>query len=165
MNRLHNLLLRNVMYQFKRQYGQMPVDLYKYHGSDVDLKTGKERLSKDLHRFKRGIVIPARLSRNVVQTVSKVAAARDFIYGGTYDRRTRVFILERRDVEKGLEIGLDDWLVYRGRKYEIKHFDEFEFDTIWVIIGHAIQGEVPEQIFQERIDQRWTTLTGDFNVS
>jgi hypothetical protein len=40
----------------------------------------------------------------------------------------------------------DDWLVYDGRKYEIKQFEMAEFDSAYVITGKAVLGDVPEQI-------------------
>ena len=63
-----------------------------------------------------------------------------------------MFIVDRRDVPdldlKSFEPTMDDWIVYKGLKYQIKHFNEFEFDSAWVFTGKAVLGDVPEQIFQ-----------------
>jgi len=138
-------MIRSVIYNLKRQYGG-PIDIYNFLGSTVDLKTGVSTSEKELSQIKRAVILPARAMRNFVQSISKISADKQFVYGGTYDRRTRMFLVDRLDAPD-LDLTIDDWIVYDGKKYEIKHFDEFEFNSLWVIVGHAIVGDVPEQIF------------------
>lgn len=160
-NRQHNYMIRQVIYNLKRQYGG-PIDIYNFLGSAVDLKTGAATTNKELTQITRAIILPARAMRNFVQSISKISADKQFVYGGTYDRRIRMFLIDRLDA-KDLDLTIDDWIVYDGKKYEIKHFDEFEFGTLWVVIGQSVVGDVPEQIFplsgEDRLD--FQEVSGD----
>ena len=153
-NRSHNYMIKSVIYGLKRQYGGA-VDIYNFLGSTVDLKTGVSTNSKTLTQIKRAVVLPARAMRNFIQSISKISADKGFVYGGTYDRRIRMFLIDRLDAPD-LDLTIDDWIVYDGKKYEIKHFDEFEFGSLWVVIGHAVVGDLPEQIFPVNVTDRFT---------
>lgn len=147
-------MIKQVIYNLKRQYGA-ELDIYKFLGSTVDLKTGIASNDKELTQIDRAVILPARAMRNFVQSISKISADKQFVYGGTYDRRIRMFLIDRLDAPD-LDLTTDDWIVYDGKKYEIKHFDEFEFGSLWVVVGHAVVGDVPEQIFPVSGEDRLT---------
>lgn len=140
----------------KRQYGGT-FDLYRRGpGGDVNHLTGKVVVDKSVITIKRGIILPAKVIREATQNISVISANKAFVFGGTYDSSTRMFIVDRRDVPdldlKEFDPTPDDWIVYRGRKYEIKDFQEFEFDSAWVFTAKAVLGDIPEQIFQLAAD-------------
>lgn len=155
-NRYLPRIILNTLYMLKRQYGGT-FDLYR-RGSDgsVDHLTGDVVVDKSVITIKRGIILPAKVIREAVQNISVISANKAFVFGGTYDSATRMFIVDRRDIPelnlKDFDPTPDDWLVYKGRKYEIKDFQEFEFDSAWVFTAKAILGDVPEQIFQLAAD-------------
>lgn len=99
----------------------------------------------------RAIILPARVTREVVQSISQISANKAFVYGGSFDSRTRTFIIDRRDCP-GLILKDDDWLVFDGRKYEIKAIQEFEYDTAWVVTARHQVGDINEQIFLCGVD-------------
>jgi hypothetical protein len=155
-NRFLNQRMKHTLYSLKRQYGGC-FDFYRRGSAGTtDHKTGVVTVDKTVVNITRGIVLPAKVAREAVQTLSIISANKAFVYGGTYDSNTRMFIVDRRDVPnldlKAFDPTLDDWIVYNGRKYEIKDFQEFEFDSAWVFTGRAVLGDVPEQIFQVRAD-------------
>jgi hypothetical protein len=96
----------------------------------------------------RCIVLPVKIQREVVQSISQISANKAFVYGGTYDAGTRMFIIDARDLATDYEIVNDDWLVYEGRRYDIKSITEFEQHTGWVVVGKEVRGVRPEQIFK-----------------
>jgi hypothetical protein len=69
-----------------------------------------------------------------------------FVYGGTYDAGTRMFIVDTRDVPKDFEFTNDDWIVYNNRRYDIKTIEEFEQRTAWTIVAKEVAGVRPEQV-------------------
>jgi hypothetical protein len=103
--------------------------------------------TKTVTRVDRAIVLPVRISRDVVQSISLISANKEFVTGGGYDSGTREFIVDRRDTPTLPALTEDDWLVYRDRKYQIKNFQEFEFEAGWIITAKELVGEVPEQIY------------------
>jgi hypothetical protein len=130
----------------KRQYGDGPVSFYQNLGSDVDLKTGRKTVQRSVTVVDRVISLPATLSREVVRSISLISAEKSFVQGGFYDATQRTFILDRRDAP-GLVIREDDWIVYRGKRYEIMRIKDFDLDAGYVITARHLGGEVPEQIF------------------
>jgi hypothetical protein len=47
---------------------------------------------------------------------------------------------------------MDDWLVYDGRRYEIKSISEFEQHAAWIIVGKEVKGVRPEQIIHMKAE-------------
>ena len=90
-------------------------------------------------------MLPSNTNRDVKQNLSMISANKAFVSGGTYDKSTRMFIVDRVDAPN-LDLNESDYIIYRNKRYEIKDFQEFEFDSAWVITGTAIEGETPRQI-------------------
>ncbi|MHC4301980.1 MAG: hypothetical protein ACYS7Y_32355 [Planctomycetota bacterium] len=144
-NRYLNGRIRATLYALKRQYGGS-LTVYKKGTQDTDYDTGVKEINKDATFVRRAIILPAKVMREANQSISVISANKGFVYGGTFDSSTRMFIIDRRDVPVLPELTEDDWIVYDGRKYEIKQFEMAEFDAAYVITGRAILGDVPEQI-------------------
>lgn len=74
-----------------------------------------------------------------------ISANKAFVAGGTYDKSARTFIVDREDAPD-LDLTLSDYIIYENKRYEVKEFQEFEFDSAWVIAGQAVEGEIPRQV-------------------
>lgn len=156
VNRNLNRRISNILYMLKRQYGGC-FDFYRRGPSGTtNYLTGEVVVDKEVFNINRGIILPAKIMREATQNISIISANKAFVYGGTYDSSVRMFIVDRKDIPelnlKDFDPTPDDWLVYENRKYEIKSFQEFEFDSAWVFIGKAVLGDVPEQIFKRCAD-------------
>lgn len=146
-----NRQILNALYMLKRQYGGS-FDLYRRGSAgSTDHLTGVVIVDKSVININKGIILPTKVIREAVQNISVISANKSFVVGGSYDSSTRTFIIDRRDVPelnlKDFDPTPDDWIVYKGRKYEIKNFEEFEFDSAWVFTGKSVLGDIPEQIF------------------
>jgi hypothetical protein len=102
------------------------------------------------------IVLPVKIQREAVQSISVISANKSFVYGGTYDAGSRMFIIDSRDLPDDYEIVNDDWLVYNDRRYDIKDITEFEQHTGWIITGREVKGVRPEQIFKVSLESAMT---------
>jgi len=136
--------MRAVLYSLKREYGGR-IDLYKQGAVTSDARTGARTIERTVTPIDRAIILPADVARREIRGISLISANKTLVTGGGYDNSTRVFIIDRRDVP-GLSITKDDWIVFEGKKYEIHSFDDFEFDTCWIITAKALLGEIPQQI-------------------
>jgi hypothetical protein len=143
--------MKAALYSMKKQYGGGPLSIYTFNGSTTNVETGVKTINKTVTVVNKVIILPAKVSREVLQSISQISANKAFVYGGTFDSRMRSFIIERRDCPN-VVLKDDDWLVFDGLKYEIKSIQEFEFDTAWVVVGRQILGEVPEQIHPLAVD-------------
>ena len=144
-NRNLNRRILQLLYALKRQYGGS-IDIYKKGTQSTDYDSGTKTIEKEVYPIRRAIILPVKVLREAVQSISVISANKAFVVGATYDASTRMFIVDRRDEADLPELGEDDWIVYEGKKYEIQKFEMFEFDSAYVITGRAVHGDVPEQI-------------------
>jgi len=148
INRSLNQRIKAALYSLEKDYGGGPLHIYTLSAASVHAETGVKTIVKDVTVINRVIVLPAKISRDIVQSISQISANKAFVYGGSYDSRTRTFIIDRRKCPSISELKNDDWFVFNGRKYEIKDIQEFEFDTAWVVTARHQLGDVFEEIFR-----------------
>ena len=142
---------RKTLYSLKRQYGGR-VDIYKLATTATDYETGVKSYTRTMVTVPKCIILPVKVQREAVQSISIISANKSFVYGGSFDAGTRTFIVDARDLPDAYEIQNDDWFVYNGRRYDLKNISEFEQHTGWIMIGREVKGVRPEQIFHMRVD-------------
>lgn len=145
LNPILNQRSRQVLYALTREYGDGPLSIHTFGGSTVDLKTGVKSIQHSTTTLKRVIALPTMVKRDLVQTISMISANKQFVYGGTHDARERNFIIDRRQIPN-LELKKDDWLVFKGRRYEIVRWQEFEYESGWIVIAKELIGAPTDQV-------------------
>jgi len=146
VNRSLTRRLSSILYSLKRSFGGV-IDIYQIGDATTDTRTGVKTIPKTSITIDRAIILPAKAVREAIQSISVISANKKFVYGGTYDSTVRLFIVDKKDVPT-LELRESDYIVYNDRKYEIKDFQEFEFDAGWTITAKAVLGIIPEKIFR-----------------
>jgi hypothetical protein len=149
-------MIQVAIYQLKKQYGNGPIDIHKATTSSYNLNTGVRTETSSLTTINKAVILPAKVDRTMVNTISKISADKSFVYGGTFDRTRRMFLIDQRDAPN-LNLKKDDWIVYRNRRYDVATFDSFEYSSMWVVIAHEIVGETPPKIIR-------VSITDSFNV-
>lgn len=144
-------LIRQSMYALKRQFGGR-IDVYRLNDTETDLKTGVKTIDKDCFHIRRAVILPVRISRDVVQSISQISANKKFVYGASFDAGKRTFVIDSRDLPNGFRFGNDDWIVYRSRRYDLAAIQELEFEAGWIIEGAEVMGRRPEQSFNANAD-------------
>ena len=139
--------IRRCIYQMKREYGGS-ITLYQLGAVATDYQSGVKTVTRTSYPITRAIVLPDRIKREVINTISMISANKKFVQGGTFATGTRTFIIDRRDVPNLAVINNEDWIMYDGKRYELKWIDEFEQNTAWLIIakqlvGHETGEDVP----------------------
>lgn len=145
-----NRRIDQTLYMLKRQFGGT-ISIYQMGDATVDHLTGVKTIPKTVTVVRRAIILPVKIVREVVQSISVISANKSFVVGGSYDTSLRMFIVEQNDAP-GIELTESDWIVYRDRRYEVKSFEEYEFDSAWVIMGKAVRGDQPAQIYPRSAD-------------
>ena len=158
-DRTLNRMIRQTLYSLKRQYGGT-VSVYRLNDAETDVRTGRKTIDKDVFVVRRAVVLPVKVSREVIQSISQISANKAFVYGGSFDSGLRKFIFDARDLPEGFEFTDDDWLVYNGRRYEIKAIWEFEFGAAWIVVGKELMGRGPEQVHLVAADSLLSLATG-----
>ena len=134
------------LYMLKRTYGGT-ISIYQMGDATLDHLTGIRTVPRTVTVVRRAIILPVKIKREVVQSISLISANKAFVVGGNFDTNLRMFIVERDDAPDITKLTESDWIVYRNKRYEIKSFEEYEFDSAWVVIGKAVSGDIPEQIY------------------
>lgn len=138
--------IQSTIYKLKRLYGGT-ISVYKQGDPETDLETGVRKWpNRQVVVVERAIILPVKIQRDQAQGISIISSGKEFAYGGMFDKASRWFYIDPRDLASGYEIKRDDWVVYQGKKYEIESISDTEFDSLWEIKGVEIPGIVPEQI-------------------
>jgi hypothetical protein len=146
INRYVSRRIQSTIYKLKRMYGG-PIIVYKQGTPKTDYDTGEmEWIDRSVIRVRLAIILPVKIERTQAQGISIISAGKEFAYGGMYDKGSRWFYIDPRDLPKGYEIKRDDWIVYDGKKYEIESITDNEFDDLWEVKGVELPGVVPAQI-------------------
>lgn len=131
MNRLR--FISQVLYRLKRRYGE-PCTICQRTSSTTDLETGVKTVHKTTRLVNRVIVLPSLIHREFQYDLTFIATNKNFTYGGLYDTTERRLIFDRKDLGD-FEITRDMYLLFAGRRYEIKQIEEFEERTAYFVVA------------------------------
>lgn len=134
-----NRRIHQTLYTLKRGFGNT-VKIYKLIDTTTDYKTGITTESSSSITIGRCIVLPARVQREVVQSISIISANKEFAYGGSYDADTRIFIIDSKDLPKGHVIQNDDWVEFDNYRYNPKTIEELVQHTGWLVTAKRVVG-------------------------
>lgn len=134
-----NRRIRQTLYVLKRAFGNM-VTIYRFLESTTDYKTGVKSNTTEPHIVRKCIVLPVKITREVVQSVSAISANKNFVYGGSYDSDSRDFVIDARDLPHGYSPRQNDYIVYNDQRFEMKNVVELEQKTGWLISGKSVVG-------------------------
>jgi len=109
---------KGIIYKLRRDWG-LEVTLYRPISSTQNLQTGELSRGFQVVTIKNAPVLPANLDRTFIYDLAYIAASKNFTEGAFFDRKTRSVILDVRQLPKGFEPTLDDFLVFKTQKYEI----------------------------------------------
>jgi hypothetical protein len=134
-----NRRIRQTLYVLKRAFGNM-VTIYRFLESDTDYKTGIKTNVTESYVVRKCIILPLKITREVIQTISEISANKNFVYGGSYDSDLRDVVIDARDLPTGYSPRQNDYIVYNDQRYELKNIAELEQKTGWLISGKAVIG-------------------------
>jgi len=132
-------LIRRAIRMMKKEYGN-PITVYKLGSVATDYDTGVKTESHNSVFIRRAVVLPVTLTRDVIQTISMLSANKKMAQGGTFDPGTRKFLIDRTDTPADWTIMKDDWIVYDGKRYDVKSAEEYEYNTGWIVAAREIEG-------------------------
>lgn len=137
-NRLR--FIRRVLYRMKRNYG-LPISLYTSTPGALNLETGATSMEYTKVDIKRAIVQPARYHRDFVYDLAYISANKDFTTGGFFDTSDRRVIIDASDLPASWEIDLNQFVIFDGRRFDIKSFYEFEEGMGYILVIRELKGQ------------------------
>lgn len=139
-----NRTIRQVLYSLSHEYGN-PVTVFKMLDAETDLDTGEKTAVTDSFEVARCVVLPSTSLRKFFQSVYYLRESQQFTSQGGqgWDAMSRGFIIEQAQL-RNYEFQVEDWIVYKGRRYDVQSIHELEDETGWLIVGKAVRGVRPE---------------------
>ena len=137
----YNLIrfIRRCIKQMKAEYGG-EITVYAMGTATTNYDTGVKSQTHTSVFIKRAVVLPVKLTRDTIQTISIISANKQLLQGGTLDAGIRFFIIDRTDVPSTWLVEKDDWIVYDGKRYDVKVVEEYEYRTAWVVTAKLVEG-------------------------
>jgi len=139
--------IRKVLYQLKQRYG-IKVDYYRVTATTVDDETGAVSTTKTKFTIRKAIRLPDKRTRGFQYDLSFIAANKNFTMGGTYDRDTRDFIIDRRDIPKEFEPALEDYILLNNERYNVKQVVELDEGQGYYLTAEATESEPPYAVHE-----------------
>lgn len=125
--------IRKIVYKLKRQFGLEMFIGYRDSADVYNLRTGKVTRNLEYIKIKRGIVLPQRSFKDFEYDLSFIAANKNFTYGGLFEPGTRNIIIDVKDLPDDFVITTEMYVVFEGRRYEIKAATIAEHNKAWLI--------------------------------
>ena len=135
--------IKIIVYRLKRQYG-VTVKLVRLSNLQDNIQTGKMTQDKQEITIKRAIVGPALELRDFVYDLSFIAANKNFTYGGFFDADTRMLIVDSKDLPKGFEPTMDDYVIYQDRPHQFKEVHPLAKKYAWSMILKQVDA-IPDE--------------------
>lgn len=144
-------LIQRTLYDLKHRYGN-EIQIYRLTSASTDYETGVKTAARSVIDVRHAVVMPASDMRRFFASIAFITASKQFLSPGNqgFDQSSRGFIIEHRDLAQAghedFEFQPEDWIVYRGRRYEVEMIERLEWDSGWLVVGKELKGTVPERI-------------------
>lgn len=137
--------IRDALYQMKKDYG-VAVKYGRLVTNNLNMETGLTNVSKQVYLIRKAILFPTKLQRKFVQDIAYLAANKNFTYGALFDEKTSIFIIDARDLPRGLQLKIDDFIFMGHQRFAIKVAEILEHNCGWLITAHTHEGANPFEV-------------------
>ncbi len=144
--------IRKVLYELKRDYG-LEVNFNFRTSSTINTQTLQKTVAKDSFRIAKAILFPSNMERSFVYSLPMIASNKNFTYGALFDADRRRLIIDARDIPAGVTLDNDMWLVFDGKRYDLKEIHEFEFSSGFILVVKQATNVIIENNIQRSYEQ------------
>ena len=153
--------VRRILYKLKRNYGYA-LDLYKILSTTENVETGAKTVNRVRHHLRKAVILtPAELKRQYQYDMSYVAVNQRFSYGAFYDTEALFLIIDCNDLPRGLELTLEDFAIYKHKRYNFDKVEPLEQNLAIMIKMRESKGQTVGEIHQVSVTN---TLAVDHEV-
>lgn len=134
--------IRDTLYQMKKDYG-VAIKYGILERSNLDMDTGKTTVTKKVYLIRKAIIFPTKLQRKFVQDIAYLAANKNFTYGALFDEKTTIFVIDARDLPRGLQMNMNNFIFMNHQRFVIKTAEILEHNCGWLITAQTHEGANP----------------------
>lgn len=124
---------RALLYNLKRGYG-LPINIYRPTSESQNVETGAVVREFSTLKIKRAPILPHAKERTFAYDLDYIQAGNNFTEGAFYDRETVDVLIDKRDLPTNFVPTLEDHVVIRGKRYDIKKVEMFEELATWRMV-------------------------------
>ena len=143
---------RKIMYSLKKHWSY-PLDWYRLISTITDRRTGKKVTDWVKARVRKAILLPKVDTREFKYSLSYLAANKNFVYGGYFDKSKRYVLIEARDLPDTWTIDTDqvefnDKIIINNDRYELSKAENYdESGAVYIItLTHVKASDAEEYI-------------------
>lgn len=149
----------HVIGSLKKQHGAT-VQVYKSITETVNWQDGTRTTNDSCIEVDNCIVLPVRITSELVQTISYISANKPSVQGGYFGTGRRNFIFDfadRRGLPRNYVWDLADYIIIDDNqtgalaRYDVEKFEELHFGAGWLVTGVKVQGVVPQRSVKQNI--------------
>lgn len=137
--------IRDTLYQLKKDYG-VPVKYGRILSEALNMETGRNQVTKEVYLIRKAIQLPTKLMRKFANDISYLAANKNFTYGALFDEKISLFIVDSRDLPRGLILNMNDYLFVKHERHVIKTAEILEHNCGWLLTVQTHEGANPFEI-------------------
>ena len=142
--------IRDTIYSLKRKYG-VSLDLYKISSVSNNITSGSRTITKTKYNIRRAAILPESYIKSKVYSLSYIAANKNFTYGALFNKNVKAILIDRKDLPRNIEIGLQDYINIDQKRFAVKESLELEMHAGYILICEFVDGLQPEAIYQLNI--------------
>ena len=143
------------IYNLKRTLSKTVV-VQKILETTRDTKTGSRTRAMLNHRVRRAVVGDTSILKKFIYDLAYIATNKNFTTGALFDQYDTLFIIDGKDLPKGLSIDHDSRLVLESQLYEIKSFTMTPDKNSYVIHGRALTQYESFELVSQYLNLRGT---------
>ena len=152
---MRNRMIASILYRLKREFG-VAIKLQWRETTTVDRAAGTKATHYGAIKIRQAIVLPETFIRD-----TKVDPNVSSKFHGTFDIGDRGVILDIKDLQ-GVIPKIDYFIVYLGRRFEIKSVQEYtELSAFFLIVKEAV-GSLKNEVFEFALEDE-LVLTGSMH--
>lgn len=133
--------VRRTIYALKRAFGK-PVTICRTQNDTLNVSTGLQGADLVKCNIRRAVPLPANALRSFAYDLSFIAANRNFTYGGFYDHKVQLILVDWRDVASGFTVDNNCYLIVDDKRVEVKTFFEYESEEALVFATDGLRNAV-----------------------
>lgn len=137
---MNNMMIRRLLYSFKRQWGQ-EITYVQINSAVVNDSDGTRAIDRSVFQI-TATRLPTTTARKFIQDIGYLAADKNFTYGALNDFNKATFVIESMELPPNFKPDLNGYIVIGNKRYD-KLSIETLFGEGFILIAQGVEGANP----------------------
>ena len=142
--------IKNILYQLKRDFPSS-LRLRNLIDASSNKKTGVITRHYSTLEIRRGILLPTMMTPSFIYDLSFIAANKNFTYGGLFGSRTRLIIIDGKDVPSSFTIKEDTQVLLDDQVFLTKKVEKLVNGLGYLLTVSSLSNAEESEFFSGKI--------------